>query len=382
MLNSLQSSMDPARPTPWHGKAALLFELSRGGKGENLRAMEGMRGLAVILVFFVHYVSLCDPWTPKETLTATIAPALHAIGRTGVDLFFILSGYLIYGHLMNRPQPFTKYFARRIQRIYPTFIAVFIAYLLLSYLFPAENKIPKNMLDGTLYVLQNLLLLPGIFPVEPMISVAWTLSYEMFYYLLIPGVISLLKLRDRTSGFRASFFAFIAAAIIIYCAFFDGHVRLSMFIAGILLFEALTSRKVGPPGNYAGIFALFFAFGCTLIPIFGPPGYAGKTFLVFVGYFFMCLSCFSLKQGALATAFGWTPLRWLGNMSYSYYLLHGLTLKATFHFMPYLHPAAKASAMFFWLLLPFAFVATLLASAALYLLVERPISLNSAALRT
>jgi peptidoglycan/LPS O-acetylase OafA/YrhL len=75
------------------------FEVSR--KQSNLRPMEGLRGLAVILVFFVHYHALSAPWIPSSSLTATIAYILHEIGYTGVDLFFVLSGFLITGLLLD-----------------------------------------------------------------------------------------------------------------------------------------------------------------------------------------------------------------------------------------------------------------------------------------
>ena len=48
------------------------FELSRGGEGQNLRPMEGLRGFAVFLVFLVHYVALVKPWIAGESATLTL----------------------------------------------------------------------------------------------------------------------------------------------------------------------------------------------------------------------------------------------------------------------------------------------------------------------
>jgi exopolysaccharide production protein ExoZ len=70
------------------------FELSRGGSAHNVRPMEGLRGFAVGLVFLVHFVTLGRPWIPDASLSLLLANALHTIGHTGVDLFFVLSGYL------------------------------------------------------------------------------------------------------------------------------------------------------------------------------------------------------------------------------------------------------------------------------------------------
>jgi len=153
------------------------FELSRGGSAHNVRPMEGLRGFAVFLVFLVHYVTLVAPWLIEHSALYSLARAIHAIGNTGVDLFFVLSGYLIYSSLISRQQQFSRFIARRIKRIYPAFIAVFLIYLFLSFVFTGQNKIPSPASQGIIYLVQNFILLPGLFPIEPMITVAWSLSY-------------------------------------------------------------------------------------------------------------------------------------------------------------------------------------------------------------
>ena len=134
--------------------------------------LDTLRALAITLVFAYHY---------RVFVSAT--PDLgwvSELGWAGVDLFFVLSGYLIYGHLVATPQPFMRYFGRRVKRIYPAFLVVFAVYVLLSLLRPADSKIPAGAADAAVYLLQNLLLLPGLWPTEPLITVAWSLSYEMF----------------------------------------------------------------------------------------------------------------------------------------------------------------------------------------------------------
>jgi peptidoglycan/LPS O-acetylase OafA/YrhL len=65
-------------------------------------------------------------------------------------------------------------------------------------------------------------------------------------------------------------------------------------------------------------------------------------------------------------------------MSYSYYLLHGLTLKFIFMVLFTIVPSVTNEALFFIGMMPAMFVITLLPSAALFLLVERPLSLTPA----
>ncbi|MGB0582294.1 MAG: acyltransferase family protein, partial [Limisphaerales bacterium] len=157
------------------------FELSRDNKN-SIRAMEGLRGLAVIMVFFAHYVCLIQPWIGTGTATWEIGEQLRSIGHAGVDLFFVLSGYLIYGAMIRRHRPFFDFMGKRISRIYPTFLAVFGLYLVLSYAFPRSSKIPADVEAAGVYLLQNLVFLPGMIDVEPMIVVSWSLSYEFFFY--------------------------------------------------------------------------------------------------------------------------------------------------------------------------------------------------------
>jgi peptidoglycan/LPS O-acetylase OafA/YrhL len=74
-------------------------------------------------------------------------------------------------------------------------------------------------------------------------------------------------------------------------------------------------------------------------------------------------------------------LRWLGNMSYSYYLLHGITLTAVALLATRVLPPAPGRALVFVGLLPAALLATFLSSTGLFLLVERPLSLTPAGTR-
>src|SRR3569832_1649102 len=109
------------------------FEIARSGH-RTLRSMEGLRGFAVLLVFLVHYTTLVEPLLGRATFEIELGAALRTIGNAGVDLFFVLSGYLIYGLLIRKPTPFWRYLRRRAQRIYPTFLAVFALYLVLAWL--------------------------------------------------------------------------------------------------------------------------------------------------------------------------------------------------------------------------------------------------------
>ena len=353
------------------------LDLARGAQ-TNLSSMEGLRGFAVFLVFLVHYATLIGPWLPPGGVVERFARGMHAVGNIGVDLFFVLSGYLIYGALIVKARPFFKFIARRIERIYPTFLVVLMLYLALSLMFPAESKIPQGAVEATLFLLANVLLLPGLLDIRPVITVAWTLSYEMFYYLTIPLLIGVLRLRTWSSSARFWFFLSFAALLAAFFAWQGGHVRLLMFLSGILLWEALHGLKVRGPGSIAAFISLGLALATMLLPGEGSISATLRTLLLFVAFFVLCFSCFSHPQAWAARIFSWTPLRWLGNISYSYYLIHGLALKFVFMLFAKAWPADQAaSGLFVALLLP-AFALTLVPAFALFVLIERPLSLKPA----
>ena len=112
--------------------------------------MEGLRGLAALLVFGVHYAYFVGPYLGHAPTFAAAVERLSQVGNTGVDLFFVLSGYLIYGSLMARAQPVGPYLARRVTRIYPVFIVVFVVYAALSYVVPGGERTPQTLPDAVL----------------------------------------------------------------------------------------------------------------------------------------------------------------------------------------------------------------------------------------
>ncbi len=334
--------------------------------------MEGLRGVAVFLVYLVHFAALSAPWFVGVRWIVEFVDGLNAVGNTGVDLFFVLSGYLIYATLMRRPQPFRGFMMRRVRRIYPAFLAVFVVYLALGFAMPSLNKVPPT--DLLSFVVANLLLLPGLFPITPLITVAWSLSYEMFFYLLIPIVIAGVRLRTWSGPNRVVGIAAVSALLLGYSAVAGGHPRLAMFLSGMLLHEALEATRWRPYASLS-LLAAVFAVLLKIVATEGPFGFTMKILALYVGFGLLCWSCMAQPKSWLGCGLSWAPLRWLGNLSYSYYLVHGLGLHlgfmiATIALPPKLWGAAGGA-----LLLPATFALTLVPSLLLYLAIERPLSL-------
>ena len=157
-----------------------------------LYGLDRLRALAILLVFAFHYGNL---FPSPEWLTA-----ISKFGWTGVDLFFVLSGYLIASQLFagiakGQALSFKKFFLKRFFRIIPAYLAVVAIY----FCFPAarEREAPAPLWKYLTFT-QNLgldLRTQGTF------SHAWSLCIEEQFYLLLPLLlIALLYYRAFRKG--------------------------------------------------------------------------------------------------------------------------------------------------------------------------------------
>jgi exopolysaccharide production protein ExoZ len=345
-------------------------------KHARLLPMEGLRGLAVTLVFLQHYSYQGLTNLALDPITAGFATALRHYGNLGVELFYILSGYLIYGNLVSKRPTFLRFMARRIERLYPTFLCVFSLAVAL-HLSRHTGKIPADPVDATLYLLANMLYLPGLFPIRPLTAVNWSLSYEMFFYLFLSLTVAGLGLDRRSRAFRigmilgCSVLLSLVALIVGVSGEHGGvPIRALPFFAGMLLFEAETAGWMAASGP-VGLIAPVVSF---VLSIFLPLPPVPYEWLHTICLALLCSACFHGGNIA-ARAFTWTPLRWLGNMSYSYYLLHGFPILFLLEHL-YRLPIASMPSLMFWSMLPVLYAASIAASFVLFAVIERPISLR------
>jgi peptidoglycan/LPS O-acetylase OafA/YrhL len=368
-------------------RLALVFEVEAGAR--RIQSMEGLRGLAVSLVFLVHYESLFGRWLGTAGPNAAVGRFLETVGHTGVDLFFVLSGYLIYGAGLKNREGYSKFMERRVRRIYPTFLVMLVVYLGLSFIVPSESKLPEGPFAAIAYVVENVLLLPGMFRITPIMTVAWSLSYEVFYYAMIPLLVGVLGLRRWPASRRVALFVALPLGFAACCFFGAPHVQLILFASGILVYEGLHSAVVGRVTGHRlaqpialAALALFLPVSYALLTaqVSWLPAQLSARYTLQAGWLFAALFvvtlCAFAGQGPLRQLFSLTPLRWLGNMSYSYYLMHALTLKALALVVARALPGWKPVWAAHWVFLPFAFAATLLTSAVLFLAVEKRYSLT------
>jgi peptidoglycan/LPS O-acetylase OafA/YrhL len=151
------------------------------------RSLHGFRGLAAIAVFFHHVYAgavSADFW--PAAAPAWLAVTLHS-GMFGVELFFMISGYLITGSVIRHGNAL-RFLEDRIIRIYPALTIVlgciFIAGPIVHYGLLTDITPARYVRD----LLSNFLLLPGVFDLPIVLVVAWSLSYEALFYLLCAAV--------------------------------------------------------------------------------------------------------------------------------------------------------------------------------------------------
>ena len=361
-----------------------LFEWQTAGS--RLLPMEGMRGISALLVFFVHFNSLFGSRAQSPQL-ADILLFLGTIGHRGVDVFFMLSGFIVYGILIKKPIGYFSFARRRIVRLYPVFTTIFVLYVILSLTFAPNDRLSGSFGSNIVYLAANYLMLPGLFPIIPLITVAWSLSYELFFYLTLPLATIILRLSEWPQTKRV---ILVIAISIVHLALAGtglvGHPRMVMFTCGILLRETISFQTIWsrPAWRQAGSIASLAAFGGALAVegLGAAPTLALYSGLVVdiegwrLGLLFAAtyaLGYFALYgDGFLVKWFRWDWIRWFGNISYSYYLVHGLVLHILLRAFELIRVPHSLSLLSFMLLFVFSFLATSLGGAVLFLAVEKP----------
>jgi peptidoglycan/LPS O-acetylase OafA/YrhL len=158
------------------------------GPISHLDEFDGLRGLAVLGVMLFH---------STDQLNGTILGPIARQGWAGVNLFFVLSGFLISLILIRtRAQPrfFTNFYARRALRIWPLYFALLIGSWLLAFSTP-HAAVSKSILQTPwvpyALLIQNLVLssMPG--PLLP----TWTLAIEEQFYLAWAPIVRFLGTR-------------------------------------------------------------------------------------------------------------------------------------------------------------------------------------------
>ena len=359
-------------------RLAAIYEVPQ--KPNRNQAVQGLRGLAASFVFLTHFLGLFGAYL-GDGMQSSIAQGVTAIARSGTDLFLLISGYLIYGMAIRKPLNYGRFLADRFWRIYPAYLVVFGLYFLLSALIPAQSKIPADPMAAGRFVLENLALLPGLTGSPAMITVSWTLGYELMLYLSVPFIVRMLRMRDWRPQLRLLALVAIWVSYVAWCGLTaPSHVRLSIYLAAFIAYEVVGNHDGNRPSPLtlastviALIGVVVLRCGLTLACP-GLPGFQALISAIFLAIFAFGSASMILSGGWLAQPLTWAPLRYLGNVSYSFYLLHGLVLKTLALVVTSVLPPAMTGSIVFWLVLPVSYLCAVAAATMLFVVIEKRIS--------
>lgn len=307
----------------------------------DLPSLTPLRGLAALWVILYHFT-----WQYFPQLDSTAFTQAVAKGYLAVDLFFLLSGFVLthvyFAAFRDGPTGggYRAFLAARVARVYPLHLFVLAAFVGAEFLFahgravmPLDGPLSVTALFANLFMLQGLdaLRLSWNYP-------AWSISLEFAAYLVFPLALPLLC---QSSRLRRGALALICAAIPAWLAFAteDG---LNQWSGPLALARCLPEFCLGSLayGLYrSGRWSRLLQSDATLlgaVAVLALTIHAGAHDALAVPLFVLLILAAVSNRGRGAALLNCRPLTWLGDVSYSTYLLHGFMLYLAGRAMPYL----------------------------------------------
>ena len=319
---------------------------------QHLPVLDGLRGVAILLVLLTHAVAL--PLEPATTGLDTWAHAIARVGWTGVDLFFVLSGFLITGILLDtrdEPRRWSRFYARRALRIFPLYYGVLIAIFVVfprvvAWSDPAYETLRHNQAWYWAYAV-NFLEVVTHGKGTPLNTVHfWSLSIEEQFYVFWPFIVWACRPKTLFKIGAVVLVAGLAARIWMIAAQPFGYenaawvitpVRLDGLIMGAVL--AVLARSAGglapfrTPAWWAAIggMAAILSIGIIRRGFASPDPVVGTVGLPLLALTYgavLVLALTAKKDDLLDRALRGKMIRSWGKYSYGVYVFHYLIIGA------------------------------------------------------
>jgi exopolysaccharide production protein ExoZ len=316
-----------------------------------LNNLQALRAFAALSVVTFHF----------SLIPATGFP-IH-IGAFGVDLFFVLSGFIIAYSADRDPHHFLWH--RAIRVLPPYWIATFVGLL---FVLVSTRQVKYSLV----WFAQSILFLPGPGGRGAIIFVAWTLVYELAFYVLYATSLWISR----------SFAPLICLSVLVFLTLGVNHLGLPLrpwplvaeFAYGLVIFLAYKRFPVGKSRSPAGLGALLIGAGLTAFCLAGQlPDHTGPNGIdidfrrVLVSGVPAAMIVTGLLQWErLGISMRNRLLLVLGSASYAMYLLHPLALGLLLQ-----RPAGPFAVRMAWLTV--ATLGTVLCAIAYFYLVEAPV---------
>jgi peptidoglycan/LPS O-acetylase OafA/YrhL len=329
-----------------------------GAVSRRIPELDGIRGLAILSVLIWHYFVVTA--NPAPGSFASYAKSILSLSWSGVDLFFVLSGFLIGGILLEQREAanyFKVFYIRRTCRIFPLYFFLLLLFVLLINLMPSLTVTSpikwlfQNSLPAWTYATftQNIAMsYSGNFG-SMWLGVTWSLAVEEQFYLLMPVAIYFASRRWLPYALVG---AIMAAPVLRFALFFiHPFPRFSAYVlmpcrADVLLLGVLCAYVTQHPrlAQYLirkrrilyGLFILL-SIGVVAILAYGIMTNSTGPFAIHsFAYTWLALlyACFLLiavtgTRGVLSAVTRVKWLRDLGSISYGVYVYHEVVLGLT-----------------------------------------------------
>jgi exopolysaccharide production protein ExoZ len=284
-----------------------------------VRSVQFLRGVAALGVLGFH--------------AASRAGGSFGVGAAGVDIFFVISGFIMWVVTSRKTPTPGQFLARRAERIIPLYWLVTLgtaaAAILVPGAFPA-------MRPTALHVMQSLVFIPHRDPtglIAPLIVPGWTLNYEIFFYLLFAATL-MAPARLRVWLVSGTLAALVAlrplgdSANAAWATYTDPI--LLEFAAGLWLGWAWSAERL--PGRRTAMLLMGLGvLGLAATAVTGVDVSGARVLLWGLPAAALVTGAVSFeRQGAIPR---WRVLEEIGNASYSIYLVHGLAISAVLRLM-------------------------------------------------
>jgi peptidoglycan/LPS O-acetylase OafA/YrhL len=308
----------------------------------HIAGLDGVRGLAVLLVMALHFVGDSTAHTVGQRVVTKAA----TFGLVGVDLFFVLSGFLITGLLVEskgRPHYFRNFYARRTLRIFPLYYFVLAClFLVLPRLMTPSPELEVARSHQAwlwTYTSNFYLAATSSWASLPYVAHFWSLAIEEHFYLVWPLVVFSFS---RPTLERICLGVLVFGLVLRIALGLAGMSELSISVltparVDTLCVGALLAIRVRRPGELERLVgksgrATLFLLGAVL----GVLAFGAVTQLALpvvhqirnslYGLLFGALTLVALKRPSnlVARAFQGPVLRFFGKYSYGLYVYHGI----------------------------------------------------------
>jgi peptidoglycan/LPS O-acetylase OafA/YrhL len=329
------------------GVAAATGSKRPAPSGDRIPVLDGIRGIAVLLVMTYHFWVVGIAGSAASSTTSSSSGGALAwehvyanvvgTGWIGVDLFFVLSGFLITGILCDSresPHYFRVFYGRRTVRIFPLYYAALTIFFLIGPFVMAHIYRPAlaDMQSGTAvklfawtYLLNWYEGFKGWNAVAHPLQHFWSLSVEEQFYLIWPFMVVALALRALLYGLHLPFAAYTWTICRADSLAMGATVALAARDPGDWKILLKWARRLALPALGAVILARILNPRCTVGPGDTPTFFMNTFELTLVGIFFA--ACIGLAVAShqetlghrlLASSF----LRFFGKYSYCLYICH------------------------------------------------------------